>query len=137
MRHSLKIYSCVYSQLLQVRGAALPDCHLPNREDYGVWRETNVSMWLPHCLRMIRSSYNVFISLDLPSQVLDIVKSLTTELRVASLNNILTSVVEETYILHEREDWQLVMSDNTGAITNLPALYQVTMTDLTNCYLLN
>ena len=44
----------------------------------------------------MRATYSVLISLDLPGQVLDIVKSLTSELRLSSLNNILTSVVEET-----------------------------------------
>ena len=53
----------------------------------------------------------MLISLDLPGQVLDIVKSLTSELRLSSLNNILTSVVEEIYVLHEKEDWVLDMSD--------------------------
>ena len=38
-------------------------------------------------------------------QVLDIVKNLTTELRLASLNNILSTLVEEIYILHEKETW--------------------------------
>ena len=80
--------------------------------------------WLPQCLRQVRASYGVFISLDLPGQVLDIVKSLTTELRLSSLNNILTSVVEEIYILHEKEDWVLDMSDVYGSITNLPKLFE-------------
>ena len=59
----------------------------------------------------MRATYSVLISLDLPGQVLDIVKSLTSELRLSSLNNILTSVVEEIYVLHEKEDWVLDMSD--------------------------
>jgi len=108
-----------------VRAAALPSAPLPNREDYGVWREAGkADMWLPHCLRQVRSSYAVFISLDLPGQVLDIVKNLTTELRLSSLNNILTSVVEEIYILHEKEDWVQDVSDEYGSITNLPKVFE-------------
>ena len=108
-----------------VRAAALPSAPLPNREDYGVWREGGkADMWLPHCLRQVRASYGVFISLDLPGQVLDIVKNLTSELRLSSLNNILTSVVEEIYVLHEAEDWALHMSDEFGSITNLPKLFE-------------
>jgi hypothetical protein len=37
--------------------------------------------------------------------VLDIVKNLTTELRLASLNTILSTLVEEIYVLHEKETW--------------------------------
>ena len=65
----------------------------------------------PFLPRQVRATYSVLISLDLPGQVLDIVKSLTSELRLSSLNNILTSVVEEIYVLHEKEDWVLDMSD--------------------------
>jgi len=119
------IVSCISFFCNLVRAAALPRAHLANREDYGVWREAEqADQWLPHCLRQVRASYNVFISLDLPSQVLDIVKNLTTELRLSSLNNILTSVVEEVYVLHERENWVLDMSDNHGSITNLPKMFE-------------
>lgn len=108
-----------------VRAAALPAAPLPNRSDYGVWREAaRADQWLPHCLRQVRASYAVFIGLDLPGQVLDIVKALTTELRLSSLNNILTSVVEEIYVLHEREDWVQDVSDEHGSITALPATFQ-------------
>ena len=119
------ILSCVSFFCNLVRAAAVPRAPLANREDYGVWREAGeADQWLPHCLRQVRASYNVFISLDLPGQVLDIVKNLTTELRLSSLNNILTSVVEEIYVLHEKEDWVLNMSDLHGSITNLPKLFE-------------
>ena len=44
-----------------------------------------VGPWLPHCLRNVRSSYKVFIELDLPGQALDIIKVLTTDLRIQCL----------------------------------------------------
>jgi len=90
-----------------------------------MWREgAKANMWLPHCLRQVRSAYAVFIGQDLPGQVLDIIKNLTTELRLSSLNNILNAVVEETYILHEKEDWSQDVSDEHGAVTNLPLLFE-------------
>ncbi len=108
-----------------IRAAALPVVTLPNREDYGVWREADKAVtWLPHCLQQVRAAYSVLISQDLPSQVLDIIKNLTTELRLSSLTNLLNAVVEETYILHEKEDWSQDVSDEYGAVTNLPKLYQ-------------
>jgi len=118
------VLSCVSIFCNLVRAAALPQAPLQNREDYGVWREAGkAEMWLPYCLRQVRGSYSVFIGLDLPGQVLDIVKNLTTELRLSSLNNILTSVVEETYVLHEKEDWSQDVSDQHGSITHLPKVY--------------
>ena len=66
----------------------------------------------------MRATYSVLISLDLPGQVLDIVKSLTSELRLSSLNNILSSVVEEIYVLHEKEDWVLDMSDQVNIFSS-------------------
>ena len=108
-----------------IRAAALPVVTLPNREDYGVWREADKAItWLPHCLQQVRSAYSILISQDLPSQVLDIIKNLTTELRLSSLTNLLNAVVEETYILHEKEDWSQDVSDEYGAVTKLPKLYQ-------------
>ena len=89
------IPSCVSFLCNLVRAATLPFAPLP--EDYRVWREAGeAGKWLVHSLRQVQASYWVFISLDLPGQVLDIVKSLTTELRLSGLNNILTFVVEET-----------------------------------------
>ena len=53
-----------------------------------------------------KNIYSIYIYIYLLSgQVLDIVKNLTTELRLASLNNILSTLVEEIYILHEEETW--------------------------------
>ena len=40
------------------------------------------------------------------------------------MNNILNTVVEETYVLHEKEDWVLDMMDEYGAITNLPKFFE-------------
>ena len=44
-----------------------------------------IGLWLPHCLRNVRASYKVFIELDLPGQALDIIKTLTTDLRIQCL----------------------------------------------------
>ena len=71
----------------------------------------------------MRATYSVLISLDLPGQVLDIVKSLTSELRLSSLNNILTSVVEEIYVLHEKEDWVLDMSDQVNIFSQIANMF--------------
>jgi len=108
-----------------VRAAALPASNITNREDYGVWHSDNNScQWLPHCLRQVRGCYNVLISLDLPGQPLDIIKNLTTDLRVSCLQNILTSVIQQVHILHEKEDWHQDVSDLHGSITLLPAVFE-------------
>ena len=71
----------------------------------------------------------MLIGLDLPGQPLDIVKNLTTDLRVSCLNNILTSVIQQVHLLHEKEDWQQDISDKHGSITLLPAVFQSVVTE--------
>jgi len=108
-----------------VRAAALPSSPITNREDYGVWHvDATANQWLPHCLRQVRASYNVFIGLDLPGQPLDIVKNLTTDLRESCLHNILTSVIQHVHLLHEKEDWVQDISDQYGSITLLPQVFE-------------
>lgn len=54
------------------------------KQSYGVWpsqNQDNVVLWLPHCLRYVRSMYSTLIRLDLPNEALDIISSLIFDLR--------------------------------------------------------
>ena len=82
-----------------------------------------VGHWLPSCLRQLRKSYTSLIHLDLPSQALDIVKSLGTDLRIQCLQVIFQTVIDEVHLLHEKEDWKQDITDQFGAITELPAMF--------------
>ena len=61
--------------------------------------------------------------MDLPSQALDIVKSLGTDLRIQCLQVIFQTVIDEVHLLHEKEDWKQDITDQFGAITELPAMF--------------
>ncbi|QQP48635.1 Exocyst complex component 2 [Caligus rogercresseyi] len=94
--------------------------------EYGDWTGLDYDKsahWLPYCLRYARNCYAVFIELDLPSQALDILKRLTTDLRIQCLQTVFHSVIVQVHLLHEKEDWRLEMSDKHGCITELPEMF--------------
>ena len=61
--------------------------------------------------------------MDLPSQALDIVKSLGTDLRIQCLQVIFQTVIDEVHLLHEKEDWKQDIMDQFGTITELPVMF--------------
>ncbi|XP_058058990.1 exocyst complex component 2 [Anopheles bellator] len=88
------------------------------------WPSVNPSLnflitWLPHCLRYVRVSYATLIRLDLPNEALDIVMKLIDELRLYCLSTILRKANERVKKLHERETWELTVTEFAGA-TSLP-----------------
>lgn len=76
--------------------------------EYGDWGHDGkkVGTFLPQCLRDIRSTYTSLIQLDLPSQALDIVKLLTTDMRIQCLQMIFQTVIDQVHLLHEKEEWK-------------------------------
>jgi exocyst complex component 2 len=78
------------------------------------------SSWLPTCLRYLRISYASLIRLDLPNEALDIVLKLIDELRLYCLTTILKKAIEKVKRLHEKECWELTVTEFPGA-TSLPA----------------
>ncbi|CAB4064857.1 EXOC2 [Lepeophtheirus salmonis] len=101
-------------------------------DEYGEWNGLDYdksAQWLPFCLRYARSCYAVFIELDLPSQALDILKRLTTDLRIQCLQTVFHTVIVQVHLLHEKEDWKLEMSDQHGCITELPEMFATVVND--------
>lgn len=78
------------------------------------------STWLPTCLRYLRISYASLIRLDLPNEALDIVLKLIDELRLYCLTTILKKAIDKVKRLHEKECWELTVTEFPGA-TSLPA----------------
>uniref|UniRef100_A0A1Y9H2W3 Exocyst complex component 2 n=1 Tax=Anopheles dirus TaxID=7168 RepID=A0A1Y9H2W3_9DIPT len=76
--------------------------------------------WLPHCLRYVRVSYATLIRLDLPNEALDIVLKFIDELRLYCMSTILKKANERVRKLHEKEQWELSVTEFAGA-TSLPA----------------
>ena len=80
--------------------------------EYGDWGHDGkkVGPWLPQCLRDVRSTYSTLIQLDLPTQALDIVKRLSTDMRLQCLQMIFQTVIDEVHLLHEKEEWKQVIT---------------------------
>ena len=55
--------------------------------------------------------------------VFSVVKSLDTDLRIQCLQVIFQTVIDEVHLLHEKEDWKQDITDQFGAITELPAMF--------------
>ena len=111
-----------------VRASVIPQTFNKKGEDvveYGDWGHDGkkIGPWLPQCLRDVRSTYSTLIQLDLPTQALDIVKLLTTDMRIQSLQMIFQTVIDEVHLLHEKEEWNQVITDKHGAITQLPTMF--------------
>ena len=71
----------------------------------------------------MRNTYTTLIQLDLPSQALDIVQQLTTDMRIQCLQVIFQTVIDEVHLLHEKEEWNQIITDKHGAITELPTMF--------------
>jgi exocyst complex component 2 len=82
-----------------IRAAVIPSTLKEvEQTEYGSWGEENekaAGQWLPSCLRHVRRSYASFIDLDLPGQALDIIKRLTTDLRIQCLQMIFQTVIDQ------------------------------------------
>ena len=114
-----------------IRAAVIPQTfkNIEDAVEYGDWaHDTNhdkkVGHWLPKCLRNVRTTYSTLIQLDLPSQALDIVKLLTTDLRIQCLQFIFQTVIDEVHLLHEKEEWKQMITDKHGSITELPSMFK-------------
>jgi exocyst complex component 2 len=110
-----------------IRAAVIPQTFKKGEDvvEYGDWGHDGkkVGQWLPSCLRHVRITYSSLVQLDLPSQALDIVKALTTDLRIQCLQVIFQTVIDEVHLLHEKEEWKQEITDKYGAITELPSMF--------------
>ena len=114
-----------------IRAAVIPQTfkNIEDAVEYGDWahdanHDKKVGHWLPKCLRDVRTTYSTLIQLDLPSQALDIVKLLTTDLRIQCLQFIFQTVIDEVHLLHEKEEWKQMITDKHGSITELPSMFK-------------
>lgn len=112
-----------------IRSAVIPQTLKDfERNEYGLWRDDNMKVvgpWLPSCLRHVRKSYLSFIELDLPLQALNIVKRLTTDLRIQCLQTVFQTVVDQVHLLPDKEEFREDITDDYGAVTELPSLFEI------------
>ncbi|XP_017047511.1 exocyst complex component 2 [Drosophila ficusphila] len=76
--------------------------------------------WIPQCLRYTRIAYATLISLDLPSEALDIIQKLIDEVRLFCFSIIFKRATDRCKKLGSQETWELGVEEYPGA-TLLPA----------------
>ncbi|XP_017004132.2 exocyst complex component 2 [Drosophila takahashii] len=76
--------------------------------------------WIPQCLRFTRIAYATLISLDLPSEALDIIQKLIDEVRLFCFSIIFKRATDRCKKLGSQESWELGVEEYPGA-TLLPA----------------
>ncbi|XP_016945210.2 exocyst complex component 2 [Drosophila suzukii] len=76
--------------------------------------------WIPQCLRFTRIAYATLISLDLPSEALDIIQKLIDEVRLFCFSIIFKRATDRCKKLGSQETWELGVEEYPGA-TLLPA----------------
>ncbi|XP_050438193.1 exocyst complex component 2 [Adelges cooleyi] len=78
------------------------------------------TIWLPHCLKQIRSVYTVLMSLDLPNEALNKISTIIFDLRVHCLNILFKQASEQIIKLKTTEIWKLDFYSKQGTISQLP-----------------
>lgn len=107
----------------------LRSCLLPktldksvDRQLYGVWPPLDndvIASWVPHCLRYIRSTYSIFIKLDLPGEALDIISVLILDMRLHCMSVLFKQAIDQIKTLAKKEDWKIEFSSEHSGITQL------------------
>lgn len=77
-------------------------------------------IWLPHCLKQIRSVFTVLMALDLPNEALNKISSVIFDLRLHCLNILFKQASEQIIQLKTTETWKLNFHSKQGTISQLP-----------------
>lgn len=102
-----------------IRCALLPQT-LDRHEN--VWNNQtapNLCNWLAHCLRDVRGTYSSIMRLDLPSEVLDIIKNLIQDLKLHCMIGLLKQAVDFVKTFSQKETWKIEFDSQHGGITEL------------------
>lgn len=75
--------------------------------------------WIPQCLRYTRIAYATLITLDLPSEALDIIQKLIDEVRLFCFSIIFKRATDRCKKLGSQETWEMGVEEYPGA-TLLP-----------------
>ncbi|CAI6342666.1 unnamed protein product [Macrosiphum euphorbiae] len=85
-------------------------------------------IWLPHCLKQIRSVFTVLMALDLPNEALNKISSVIFDLRLHCLNILFKQASEQIIQLKTTETWKLDYHSKQGTISQLPIdFYKIIM----------
>lgn len=93
-----------------------------DKGSYASWSSPNtdvLALWLPDCLRNVRTTYSILIKLDLPSEALDIVFNVILDLRIYCMSVLFKQRIDEVKQFHKRETWKIEFTSKHSGITNL------------------
>lgn len=118
-----------------VRSAVIPHTleKASDRQQYGTWPAQEIEViapWLPVCLHHVRSTYSIFIKLDLPCDALDLLSSLILDLRLHSMTVLFKQAAEQIKNLEKKETWKIEFSSNHAGITQLPLKFEQIVHDI-------
>lgn len=112
-----------------VRAAVIPHTleKSSERQQYGAWPAQEIEIiasWLPHSLHQVRSTYTIFIKLDLPGDALDLLSALILDLRLHSMTVLFKQAAEQIKLLEKKETWKIEYSGNHSGITQTPLKFE-------------
>ncbi|KAK7578051.1 hypothetical protein V9T40_010256 [Parthenolecanium corni] len=88
-----------------------------------------ISLWLPHCIRLVQTLYSSLIALDISHESLEMVSKLLLDLRIHSMIIQLKKTADQVKSLESKENWCLEFDAEFGAITQLPGEFEKLVTD--------
>lgn len=80
--------------------------------------------WISQCLRYVRIAYATLIRVDLPSEVLDIIQKLISQIRLFCLTTVFKKAIDKVKRLDEKETWNVGPVPDFPGATNLPNLFE-------------
>lgn len=84
-----------------------------------------MAIYLPDCLRYVRSSYAILVRLDLPSEALDIVLMYILDLRIHCMCMLFKKSTDTIHRFSKQEHWKIEISESHCGITNLVSLREL------------
>lgn len=123
-----KSLSTILNFCKTIRAAVIPHTLEKNSIDkFGNWPAQEIeviALWLPHCLQNVRSTYSIFIKLDLPGDALDILCQLILDLRLHSMTVLFKQAAEQIKNLVKKESWRIEVSGYSSEITQTPLKFE-------------
>lgn len=107
-----------------IRAAIIPHTLDKNKDKnfIGSWSLPEidiVAMYMPDCLRYVRSTFAILLKLDLPSEPLQIVSELILDLRIHCMSILFKQTIVQVKQLAKEETWKIECSTTHHGITKL------------------
>ncbi|XP_022914951.2 exocyst complex component 2 [Onthophagus taurus] len=113
----------------RLRAALIPHTldKTSDKTNYGTWSIPDIdtmAIYLPECLKYVRSAYSILFKLDLPSEALDIVLTFILDLRIHCMSIVFKKTIENVKEYDKQETWKVEISESHCGITELPLKFE-------------